>query len=155
MNLLRCAGVMLLPLCGWLAGSTVRQKAMQHLAALEQTIALLQRIRQEIVFRRTDLTSLYNCLCREKAFLLDADAGSFQAAVPPQELAEPERCCLQECLQGLGRSEAAQEAQRLEYYISRFQSFLHDSQCKAQQQGTLPDKIGLSAGAVLALVFWK
>lgn len=155
MNFLRCAGVLLLPLCGWLAGNTARQKTMQHLAMLERTIVLLQRIRQEILFRRADLTGLYAHLCQEETFLLQKGAGSFQTAAPPQELTEAERRCLQECLQGLGKTEAAQEVQRLEYYIDRFQTFLRDSQCRAQQQGTLPDKIGLSAGAVLALVFWK
>ena len=58
-------GLLLLPLCGWLAGDAVQAQTTLHLAALQGTITLLQRIRQEIQYRRADLQSLYRQLCRE------------------------------------------------------------------------------------------
>lgn len=64
-SLLRGLGLLLLPLCGWLAGDAVQAQTTLHLAALQGTIALLQRIRQEIQYRRADLQSLYRQLCRE------------------------------------------------------------------------------------------
>ena len=64
-DLLRGFGLFLLPLCGWLAGDAVQAKTAQHLAALQRTIELLQRIRQEIQYRRADLQSLYRQLCHE------------------------------------------------------------------------------------------
>lgn len=64
-SLLRGFSLLLLPLCGWLAGDAVQAKTTLHLAALQRTIELLQRIRQEIQYRRADLQSLYRQLCRE------------------------------------------------------------------------------------------
>ena len=40
----------------------------------------------------------------------------------------------------------------MEYYIARFQDSLHQAQTAAQAQAGLPQKLGLAAGAVLALV---
>ena len=45
---LRGFGLFLLPLCGWLAGDAVQSETTLHLAVLQRTIELLQRIRQEI-----------------------------------------------------------------------------------------------------------
>ena len=64
-GLLRGFGLFLLPLCGWLAGDAVQARTTLHLTALQHTIELLQRIRQEIQYRRADLQSLYRQLCRE------------------------------------------------------------------------------------------
>lgn len=64
-GLLHGLGLLLLPLCGWLAGDAVQAQTSLHLAALQGTIALLQRIRQEIQYRRADLQSLCRQLCRE------------------------------------------------------------------------------------------
>ena len=61
-SLLRGFSLLLLPLCGWLAGDAVQAKTTWHLAALQRTIAFLQRIRQEIPYRRADLHSLYRQL---------------------------------------------------------------------------------------------
>ena len=51
-SLLHGLGLLLLPLCGWLAGDAVQAQTTLHLAALQGTIALLQHIRQEIQYRR-------------------------------------------------------------------------------------------------------
>ena len=52
MRFLHEAGLLLLPFCGWLAGDLVQSRRNERLDALQQTIALLQRIRQEILYRR-------------------------------------------------------------------------------------------------------
>ena len=63
--LFRIFGALLFLLCGWLAGDAVRQKTDRHLRALEQTLLLFQRLRQEIYYRRTDLQQLYFCQRRK------------------------------------------------------------------------------------------
>ena len=45
-SLLHGLGLLLLPLCGWLAGDAVQAQTTLHLTALQHTIELLQRIRQ-------------------------------------------------------------------------------------------------------------
>ena len=138
--LFRIFGALLFLLCGWLAGDAVRQKTDRHLRALEQTLLLFQRLRQEIYYRRTDLQQLYFCLQQEEL-------------VPAAEaLSQEEQRVFEECISGLGRAEADQECERMEYYIARFQDSLHQAQTAAQAQAGLPQKLGLAAGAVLALV---
>lgn len=63
--MLHILGALLLPLCGWLAGDAIQARTVQHLAALQKCLALLERIRQEVAFRRADLQQLYAELCRE------------------------------------------------------------------------------------------
>ena len=81
-SLLRGFSLLLLPLCGWLAGDAVQAKTTLHLAALQRTIALLQRIRQEIQYRRADLQSLYRQLCRE-GLLPRVSCGTLQQLPAP------------------------------------------------------------------------
>ena len=47
-GLLHGLGLLLLPLCGWLAGDAVQAQTTLHLAALQGTITLLQRIRLSV-----------------------------------------------------------------------------------------------------------
>ena len=61
--MLHILGALLLPLCGWLAGDAIQARTVQHLAALQKCLALLERIRQEVAFRRADLQQLYAELC--------------------------------------------------------------------------------------------
>ena len=84
-SLLRGFSLLLLPLCGWLAGDAVQAKTTLHLAALQRTIALLQRIRQEIQYRRADLQSLYRQLCRE-GVLAQTHDGTLQQLPAPGQL---------------------------------------------------------------------
>ena len=150
--LFRIFGALLFLLCGWLAGDAVRQKTDRHLRALEQTLLLFQRLRQEIYYRRTDLQQLYFCLQQEE-LVPAAEAGqSLQQLQPPDALSQEEQRVFEECISGLGRAEADQECERMEYYIARFQDSLHQAQTAAQAQAGLPQKLGLAAGAVLALV---
>lgn len=85
-------GLLLLPLCGWLAGDAVQAQTTLHLAALQGTITLLQRIRQEIQYRRADLQSLYRQLCREG--LLPQNSRRYIAAVACTVAAFSRGACL-------------------------------------------------------------
>ena len=144
-------GVLLLPLCGWLAGSAVQAASAAHCAALQQALTLLCRIRQEIRFRRADLGLLYRQLQRE-GLLWDRQAENFRALAPLPELQQEEQACFADCMAGLGRTAAEQECERLEYYIARFEAFLQQAQADARAQAGLPRKLGAAAGTVLALV---
>ena len=135
-GLLRGFGLFLLPLCGWLAGDAVQARTTLHLAALQRTIELLQRIRQEIQYRRADLQSLYRQLCRE-GLLAQTPGGT----------------CFTECFCGIGRAEAAQECERLSYYTARFEDYLQQARRTAQRQAGLPHRLGLAGGMMLALLF--
>ena len=154
MNLLHIAGVLLLPLCGWFVGDAVQVQTNAHLAALQKTIELLQRIRQEILYRRADLQSLYRQLCREGLLPKDPGTASLQQLPAPELLTCAERTCFTECFSGLGRTEAAQECERLAYYSARFAEYLQQAQRQAQMQAGLPHRLGLAGGLMLALFFW-
>ena len=152
-GLLRGFGLILLPLCGWLAGDAVQARTTLHLTALQHTIELLQRIRQEIQYRRADLQSLYRQLCRE-GLLAQTHGGTLQQLPAPERLSAAERACFTECFDGLGRAEAAQECERLGYYTARFEDYLQQARRTAQRQAGLPHRLGLAGGMMLALLFW-
>ena len=150
---LRAAGALLLPVCGWLAGNAVQGRTEAHLTALQQTITLLQRIRQEIAYRRIDLQQLYRQLCREG--LLPAGTEiTLQQLPAPAALTSGEQTLFSECISGLGRTQAEQECSRLAYYIARFQDALQESRQAAQKQRGLPGRLGAATGAVLALMLF-
>ena len=73
MRLFHWAAAALLLLCGWLTGSAFQARTEQHILQLQRTVELLQRIRQEIAYRRLDLEQLQRCLVQEK--LLESDAA--------------------------------------------------------------------------------
>ena len=149
---LRGFGLFLLPLCGWLVGDAVQTKTTLHLAALQRTIELLQRIRQEIQYRRADLQSLYRQLCRED-LVPQIPGGTLQQLPAPERLSVAERACFAECFGGLGRTETAQECERLDYYTARFDDYLQQARRTAQRQAGLPHRLGLAGGMMLALLF--
>ena len=149
---LRGFGLLLFPLCGWLAGDAVQAKTALHLAALQRTIELLQRIRQEIQYRRADLQSLYRQLCRE-GLLPQAPGGTLHQLPAPERLSAAEHACFTECFRGLGRAETAQECERLDYYTARFEDYLQQARRTAQRQAGLPHRLGLAGGMMLALLF--
>ena len=66
MRLFHWAAAALLLLCGWLTGSAFQARTEQHILQLQRTVELLQRIRQEIAYRRLDLEQLQRCLVQEK-----------------------------------------------------------------------------------------
>ena len=144
MRLFHWAAAALLLLCGWLTGSAFQARTEQH-------ILQLQRIRQEIAYRRLDLEQLQRCLVQEK--LLESDAAQKLQEIPaPERFDDAERLCFEQCFAGFGQSEAAQECERLDYYSARFEAFLHQAQQKAASGQGLPCRLGLAAGAVAALI---
>ena len=151
MRLFHWAAAALLLLCGWLTGSAFQVRTEQHILQLQRTVELLQRIRQEIAYRRLDLEQLQRCLVQEK--LLESDAAPKLQEIPaPERFDDAERLCFEQCFAGLGQSEAAQECERLDYYSARFEAFLHQAQQKAASRQGLPCRLGLAAGAVAALI---
>ena len=151
-SLLRGFGLILLPLCGWLAGDAVQARTALHLTALQHTIELLQRIRQEIQYRRADLQSLYRQLCRE-GLVPQIPGGILQQLPAPEQLSAAERACFTECFGNLGRAETTQECERLGYYTARFEDYLQQARRTAQRQAGLPHRLGLAGGMMLALLF--
>ncbi|MFR6093024.1 MAG: hypothetical protein ACLUIR_06795 [Faecalibacterium prausnitzii] len=116
--------------CGWCAGDAACQNTRRHLAALEKTLLLLQRVRQEISYRHTDLALLFRRLKQEGL----AAGESFQALCPPPGLTRPERDCFIECFSDIGRAEAGQECQRLTFYQERFGVFLRQAEERTRPQ---------------------
>lgn len=156
MRLFHWAAAALLLLCGWLTGSAFQVRTEQHILQLQRTVELLQRIRQEIAYRRLDLEQLQRCLVQEK--LLESDAAPKLQEIPaPERFDDAERLCFEQCFAGFGQSEAAQECERLDYYSARFEAFLHQAQQKAASGQGLPCRLGLAAGAVAALIllWWQ
>ena len=110
----------------------------------------LERIRQEVAFRRSDLQQLYAELCREG--ILESGARCLQEAPPPEGLTREEQQCFRTCMSGLGRAEAQQECEQLDYYRARLQALQQTAEHAARRQAGLPRKLGLAAGMAMALL---
>lgn len=151
--MLHFLGAALFPICGWLAGDAVLQTTRAHLRALEQVERLLQRVRAEILFRQADLALLYEQLRREGLLTAESPAGTLQRLPAPEPLSAEERLCFADCMSGLGRTDAQQECQRLDYYITRFQQFRQQAGQAARAQAELPHRLGFAAGMVLMILF--
>lgn len=134
--------------CGWCVGDAACLHTRQHLDALEQTLLLLQRVRQEVGYRRADLGQLFGRLKAEGL----VKGESFRTICPPPGLTGPERACFAECFSGLGRAEAEQECQRLTFYRERFTTFLQQAGERARPQLELSRKLGLAAGLAAAIL---
>ena len=130
--MLHILGALLFPLCGWLAGDAIQARTVQHLAALQKCLALLERIRQEVAFRRADLQQLYAELCREG--ILESGARCLQEAPPPEGLTREEQQCFRTCMSGLGRAEAQQECEQLDYYRARLQALQQTAEGRSAPQ---------------------
>ena len=81
-------GAVCLVFCGWCVGDGVCIRAEAHRQALQKTIALLERIRREIEFRRTDLRALLCAMQREG--LVGQTEHSLQTLAPDQALTRRE-----------------------------------------------------------------
>ena len=150
MNGLRWTGLLLFPLCGWLVGDAALAADAAHLAALRQTVRLLQRIRQEILFRRADLHWIFSRM--EEEGLTAPAEKSFSTLPAPDALTRTERRLFTECISGLGHGTDEQEGERLDYYIARFSEAQQNAFQLAQARAGLPHRLGFAAGAVLALM---
>lgn len=150
MNALRLIGAIGLVLCGWCTGDAVCQKSLEHLTALEETLELLRELRQEIGFRRADLSEL--CAALVRAGRLDAPEKCLQTARPPQALARSEAECFRECVSGMGRAEAERECARLDLYIRKFAVFLQQCRADNAERRRLARRLGAAAGLSAAIL---
>lgn len=55
-------------------------------------------------------------------------------------------------MSGLGRAEARQECEQLDYYRARLQALQQTAEHDARRQAGLPRKLGLAAGMAMALL---
>lgn len=149
MSAARILSAALLVFCGWCAGDAVQAKIAAHEKALRASAELLRRVKQETAYRQLDLAALAAALRREG--VLPQGSGALQALEPPPELTKPEAECFKECVSGLGHAPAAQECERLEVYILRFEAFVRTAQEQTAQSAALTRRIGLAAGAAAAL----
>ena len=152
-QLFHWVGAALLPLCGWLTGTVLQAGKEQHILQLRHTVELLRRIRQEVAYRRPDMELLCRCLIQEGLLENMVPAEKLQDLAPPESFRAEEKLCFEQCFSGLGQCEAAQECERLDYYIARFEAFLQQAQQEATACAGLTCRLGLAAGAVLALIF--
>ena len=152
-QLFHWVGAALLPLCGWLTGAALQAGKEQHILQLRHTVELLRRIRQEVAYRRPDMELLCRCLIQEGLLEDLVPAEKLQDLAPPESFCAEEKLCFEQCFSGLGQCEAAQECERLDYYIARFEAFLQQAQQEAAACAGLTCRLGLAAGAVLALIF--
>ena len=150
MSTLRWAGALMLTICGWCAGDALAQKLQAEVDALEDTVHLLEDIREEIAFRRQDFGQLCARLTREGR--LRTQNGTMRAALPPPALGRREAEWFRECFAGLGRTEAEQECQRLEQYADKFRTALAQRRAEMQQRRALARKLGLAAGLALGVL---
>ena len=150
MTALRLVGTFFLVVCGWCAGDAVCIRTQEHLEALRQTIALLEEIEQEIIFRRADLNMLAKKLQREHK--LFCSAKMIQTAIPPQSFTPQEAACFAECISALGHTEAEQACSRLAFYQERFTLFLQQAQEHARPQLELSHKLGFAVGLAAAIL---
>jgi len=148
MSALRVVCVLFWLACGWCAGDAACLSAQRHLDALEKTLLLLQRVRQEIGYRHTDLDLLFRRL-KQEGFI---EGESFRSFSPPSGLTRQEKDCFTECFSGLGRTEAEQECQRMAFYQERFTVFLQQAQERTRPQLELSRKLCFAAGLAAAIL---
>lgn len=155
MSYLRLAAAVLLTAGGWCAGTARRQKLINRCQVLEEVIALLGRLEQEIGYRHADLGRLLGVLRMEnsgKTLEKHLQSITTLQQMKAPDLLEPEQqACFSECMSGLGRTTAEQECVRLTYFQSRFEGFLQQAQKQAESAG-LDQKLGLAVGGMLALL---
>ena len=151
--MLRAMGALCLALCGWCCGAAAAQRASLHRQTLEQTLQLLERITQEIRYRKLPLDAVLAALRREGAcplLGLPACAG-LQRLPAPEVLTPAEQACFRECFSGLGHGSGAQECRRLACYRDRFGRMQAEAREQERQARQLYPRLGLAAGAMLAI----
>ncbi len=134
--------------CGWCAGDAACLSTRQHLEALERTVLLLQQVRQEISYRRTDLTLLFRSLKQNSRI----EGNSFHDLKPPPGLTKSEKSSFVECFSQLGRKEAEQECQWLTFYQEQFTALLQQAREESRPKLELSRKLGLAAGLAAAVL---
>ena len=150
MSALRWAGALMLAICGWCVGDALAQKLQAEVDALEDTVHLLEDIREEIAFRRQDLGRLCERLTQEGR--LRTQNSRIQTALPPPALGKREAAWFHACFAGLGHTEAEQECQRLEQYANKFRMALAQCRAELKQRRALSRRLGLAAGLALGVL---
>lgn len=120
-------GAVCLVFCGWCVGDGVCIRAEAHRQALQKTIALLERIRREIEFRRTDLRALLCAMQREG--LVGQAEHSLQTLAPDPALTRREQIAFRACMAGWAMRKQ-HRSQQLHFTFSssrRFRQSLHRS----------------------------
>jgi hypothetical protein len=151
--MLRFAGAVLLVLCGALAGRAAAQRTVQRCAALDETIALLDRIEQEIRYCRQPLPAVLAWLRASppQYFSISPQCCALQQLAPPEILAPEERACFSDCFGGMGHGAAEQECSRIRCYRERFAAYRAAAGEQAQLARRLYPRIGLGIGAMAAV----
>jgi hypothetical protein len=150
---IRIAGAVLILLCGWCCGEAAVQKLSARHKALEDTLRLLERIGQEIEYRKAPLPAVLGALRREGAYpsLALDECADLQTLAAPACLARGEQTLFEECFSGMGHSACAAECQRLQYYMVRFRQAAADAQEKENQARRVYPRLGLGAAAMVAI----
>lgn len=146
----RVGGAFCLIICGWCMGDGICVRVQEHQKALQKTIMLLNRICQEIEFRRTDTGVLLRSLKKEE--VVGQAVESLQTIPPFPQLTRREKNVFRECVDGIGHLEAVQECQRLNFYCKQFEVFRNELQPSMRTTMELSHKIGLALGLAAAVL---
>lgn len=159
-------GACMLALAGWCAGAAICTRVSAHRIALEEVIALLKSLEEEISFRRANLNALYARYAGQNAFpslgfSRDAEGGQVEANAtaqalfstlrPPPCLTQAERKAFTACFARLGHTVASQECEQLARYRKQFEGFLQAAQKAEREARALDCKIGFALGSMVAL----
>ena len=154
MILLKFLGAALVELAGAAAGWQKAARARRRAEALRQLEQLLARVQGEICYRATPLGDLLEQLKAEQAFpLLELGrCTSLRRLELPAALTLAERQALQGFFDALGQATGEESARQGAYYQKRCAELLEEAQRQAHTAEELYTKLGLCAGALLALL---
>ena len=154
MILLKFLGAALVVLAGAAAGWQKAARARRRAEALRQPEQLLARVQGEICYRATPLGDLLEQLKVEQAFpLLELGrCTSLRRLELPAALTLAERQALQGFFDALGQATGEESARQGAYYQKRCAELLEEAQRQAHTAEELYTKLGLCAGALLALL---
>lgn len=154
MILLKFLGAGLVVLAGAAAGWQKAARARRRVETLRQLEQLLARIQGEICYRATPLGDLLAQLQAEGAFpaLELACCPSLREFCLPAVLTGAERLALQGFFTTLGQSTGQESARQGAYYQKQCAELLEQAQRQARTAEDLYTKLGLCAGALVALM---
>lgn len=154
MILLKFLGAGLVVLAGAAAGWQKAARARRRVEILRQLEQLLARIQGEICYRATPLGDLLTQLQAEGAFpALELErCPSLREFCLPAVLTGAERQALQSFFPTLGQSTGQESARQGTYYQKQCAELLEQAQRQARTAEDLYTKLGLCAGALVALM---
>lgn len=154
MILLKFLGAALVVLAGAAAGWQKAARARRRVEVLRQLEQLLARVQGEICYRATPLGDLLRQLRAEGAFpALELErCASLRSFELPGILTQSERQAMQGFFDTLGQATGEESARQGAYYQKRCAELLEEAQRQARTAEDLYTKLGLCAGALLALL---